>query len=25
MPFRLEIVTPEKRVYADDVDFAALP
>ncbi len=25
MPFRLEIVTPEKRVYADDVDFATLP
>jgi F-type H+-transporting ATPase subunit epsilon len=25
MPFRLEIVTPEKRVYAADVDFAALP
>jgi F-type H+-transporting ATPase subunit epsilon len=25
MPFRLEIVTPEKRAYADDVDFATLP
>jgi F-type H+-transporting ATPase subunit epsilon len=25
MPFRLEIVTPEKRVYSDDVDFATLP
>jgi F-type H+-transporting ATPase subunit epsilon len=25
MPFRLEIVTPEKRAYADDVDFVTLP